>query len=151
MNKYEFIRELNAHLKGKVSEQEFADTISYYEDYIDSQIRMGKREEEVIAALGSPRLLAKSIITANNVDENFTGRSEANHYGDYGSDTETTYTTNKFYINGHAVPIWLVLAIVLFVVVLVLVLVFKALVFLAPVLLVIACACIIYKFLTGRL
>ena len=35
--------------------------LKYYNDYIDSEIRSGKREEEVISGLGNPRLIVKSI------------------------------------------------------------------------------------------
>lgn len=151
MNKYDFIRELNAHLKGKVTDRELSDTIAYYEDYIDTQIRKGSSEEEVIAQLGSPRLLAKTIVTAHGVNgaDSYTYDGGESRYENEGAGASSM--NDKVYVNGKGVPAWLVLLIIMLVLILVIVLVFKALIFLAPVLLVGAAAIIIYKFLTGKL
>lgn len=62
MNKYEFITNLQRHLTGKVSAEKLQELTAYYNDYIDSQIRKGRTEKEVLRELGDPRLLAKSII-----------------------------------------------------------------------------------------
>lgn len=61
MNKYEFITNLQRHLTGKVTPEKLQEITQYYKDYIDSEIRKGKSEEEVLEMLGDPRLLAKSI------------------------------------------------------------------------------------------
>ena len=61
MNKYEFITGLQRHLTGKVSVEKLQELTAYYNDYIDSQIRKGRTEEEVLKELGDPRLLAKTI------------------------------------------------------------------------------------------
>lgn len=61
MDKYEFITNLQRHLTGKVSAAKLKELTDYYNDYIDSQIRKGRTEEEVLKELGDPRLLAKSI------------------------------------------------------------------------------------------
>ena len=42
--------------------------IRYYSDYIDSQIRMGVAEEEVMASLGEPRWIAKTILGMEEVE-----------------------------------------------------------------------------------
>lgn len=65
MGKQEFIDRLRMSLSGKVSSRLVEENISYYEEYINTQMRMGTSEEQVLAALGDPRLIAKSIITAN--------------------------------------------------------------------------------------
>lgn len=62
MNKYEFITNLQRHLTGKVSSEKLQELTAYYNDYIDSQIRKGRTEEEVLKELGDPRLLAKTIV-----------------------------------------------------------------------------------------
>lgn len=61
MNKYEFVTNLQRHLTGKVTPEKLREITQYYNDYIDSEIRKGKSEEEVLEMLGDPRLLAKSI------------------------------------------------------------------------------------------
>ncbi len=68
MTKFDFIENLKRALTGKINPSELADTILYYEDYIDGEIRKGEREEEVLARLGDPRLLAKSIMAANHTE-----------------------------------------------------------------------------------
>lgn len=65
MSKQEFIERLRMALSGKVSARLVEENVSYYEDYINSQVRMGNSEEKVLSSLGDPRLIAKSIITAN--------------------------------------------------------------------------------------
>ncbi len=72
MDKYEFITNLQRHLTGKISVQKLQEISAYYSNYIDTEIRKGKSEEEVLEALGDPRLLAKTIAEAegNNSGEN---------------------------------------------------------------------------------
>ena len=60
MNKKEFIDGLRRSLSS-INDYSFVnDTISYYENYIDSQMRMGKSEQEVMEELGDPRLIASA-------------------------------------------------------------------------------------------
>lgn len=68
MDKYEFITNLQRHLTGKVSAQKLQEITAYYSDYIDSEIRKGKSEEEVLSKLGDPRLLAKTIVETEGND-----------------------------------------------------------------------------------
>lgn len=68
MTKFDFIENLKMALTGKINPSELADTIQYYEDYIDGEIRKGESEKRVLEKLGDPRLLAKSIIAANHVE-----------------------------------------------------------------------------------
>ena len=52
-------------LNGSVSARVVEENLNYYEKYINSQVRMGYSEEEVLNSLGDPRFIAKSIISAN--------------------------------------------------------------------------------------
>lgn len=65
MSKTEFIEKLQRALAGGLNSSQVADNVRYYQEYIDSEMRKGRKEEEVLAQLGDPRLLAKSIIEAN--------------------------------------------------------------------------------------
>ena len=65
MNKEEFITKLQYALAGGMSGSQVAEHVRYYREYIDSEIHRGRTEEEVLAQLGEPRLLARSIIDAN--------------------------------------------------------------------------------------
>jgi len=70
MNKTEYIKTIEKALVGHVGSLELHDTVTYYRDYIDMEIRKGRTEEEVLEQLGNPRLLAKSIIAAQQQKEN---------------------------------------------------------------------------------
>lgn len=69
MDRYEFISILRMALTGKVPATTVEDNVQYYEEYIEIQLRQGKSEEEILAALGDPRLLARTIIEANKFAE----------------------------------------------------------------------------------
>ena len=69
MNRVEFIRQLRIALSGSVNYNIVEENVRYYEDYIDMEIRKGKSEGQVLAELGSPRLIAKTIIETNKTAE----------------------------------------------------------------------------------
>ncbi|MCR4690439.1 MAG: DUF1700 domain-containing protein [Lachnospiraceae bacterium] len=64
MNKTEYVDCISRSLSGRVSPAVQQETISYYKEYIDSQIVKGDPEELVLANLGDPALLAKSVIAS---------------------------------------------------------------------------------------
>lgn len=78
MNRTEFIEVLRSQLAGQMHEGRAAAHVRYYEDYIQSQVRGGRTEEDVLAELGDPRLIAKTLIDTN-VDDG------VENYGDYQS------------------------------------------------------------------
>ena len=92
MRKEEFIRELVLELKHNVSEQVILEQQRFYEEYILTEVRGGKTEEEVIASLSEPRLLAKSIIDAAEAGGDYVARSTPFRYAEseinYASDEE---------------------------------------------------------------
>ncbi len=57
-----FLKELRIALQGQVSQARVNEHLRYYENYIMEESRKGRTEEEVIRALGNPRLIAKTII-----------------------------------------------------------------------------------------
>lgn len=115
MNRYEFIEKLRAALSGKATQSAINENIRYYEEYLDTEIRKGKREEDVIKELGDPRLLAKTIVAANKQGGQSGNYQEIYHDTvDYGNGTENKNT--RVHINGkeYAVPKWgIILALVL--------------------------------------
>ena len=79
MNKQEFIESLRRNLSS-INDYNFVnDTVSYYENYIESEIRMGKSQEEVMQQLGDPRLIAKSIKATRVSEES----QQQNGYQEY--------------------------------------------------------------------
>ena len=65
MRKTEFLQELREALDGEVSVSVIQSNISYYDQYISQEAAKGRREEEVIEEIGSPRLIAKTIIDSS--------------------------------------------------------------------------------------
>lgn len=68
MRKQEFLDELKQTLSGEVPAEIMMDTYRYYANYIDEEIQNGKEEETVLAELGKPSLIARSVIAAQTGD-----------------------------------------------------------------------------------
>ena len=73
MNKQEFVDRLRMALNGRVSPGLVMDNVNYYQDYINTEIRKGRTEEEVLESLGDPRLIARTIIQTNGFRIVFSG------------------------------------------------------------------------------
>lgn len=65
MGKQDFLEKLRIALNGRVNPSAVAEHIRYYEDYINTEVRKGKTEEEVLDMLGDPRLIARTIAETN--------------------------------------------------------------------------------------
>ena len=68
MTKQEFLDGLRRSLSGGMESAEVNEHIRYYTEYIDSQIRMGVTESEVMRSLGEPRLIAKTLLGMEEVE-----------------------------------------------------------------------------------
>ena len=62
MRKAEFIETLEKRLEGEVSDREIESSVRYYDKYFEEAKRNGQSEEEIAQELGSPLLIAKTII-----------------------------------------------------------------------------------------
>ena len=148
MSKQEFIEGLRRSLSS-INDYTFVnDTVSYYENYIESQIRMGKTETEVMETLGDPRLIAKSI-KATHVsveDEN-----EQNFSQDAYTENQH-FPRTQFSFNGKNIqlPSWLVKTISVIILFVVLFLVFTVLRWLSPFIFMGLVAYFIYKTFFGK-
>ena len=78
MDRKEFLDILREQLAGNMQEGKAAAHIRYYEDYIQSQVRGGRPESEVLEELGDPRLIAKTLIDTDD-------GSTQEDYGEYSS------------------------------------------------------------------
>lgn len=63
-----FLKELEEGLRGEVADSVVRDTLSYYRNYFAEQRAKGVTEQEVVASLGSGRIIARSVIDANRND-----------------------------------------------------------------------------------
>lgn len=132
MGKQEFLDKLRLALNGRVGTEVVSDTLTYYEDYINTEVRKGRSEEEVMASLGDPRLIARTIIETK-------GGETPEAAQEYGSDGEAEP-------HRLAVPGWVLLVVTLVVVVIVVSVVFKILAALLPFILVILAVSFLVKF-----
>lgn len=158
MTKQQFLDGLYSALNGKIDESLIKENIAYYRDYIDSQVRMGRTEEEVVRQLGDPRLIAKSIAEANkhagvegngkteyqNAD---TGYAKGGYYG--GSYAQGQYGHNTGHGNRqkiHRIPGWLIALITGIVIFLIVKLIFSVFSFLMPLILPVLLIALIVRF-----
>lgn len=130
MDKIEFLNRLRAALTGRVDATVLAENLAYYEDYINSQMRMGRTEEEVLQSLGDPRLIAKTIIETNEPDGSAVQEGKNNYRED-----DDRNTAGRYVIRHSRLPVGAWLVIVIVVLIVILVVLFSLLSFLVPFLL----------------
>ena len=135
INKQQFLDKLRVALSGRVSASLVEENVTYYEEYINTQIRLGRAENMVLSGLGDPRLIAKSIITANN------GDIKVENYSYTGAGKEYTYNTrNNYYTEvGETkrpkivrVPAWVWLLVLVLIMVFIVSAIFSLISFLLP-------------------
>ena len=92
MNKNEFLQVLKGELTNSVSGEVIEEQLRFYSDYINTEIAKGRREEEVVAELSAPNLLARSIIEAAEAGGDRVARTTPFRYEEkdinYASDEE---------------------------------------------------------------
>ena len=98
MTRYEFINGLKAALENELNSNKVLENVNYYNDYIDSEIRNGRNETDVIADLGDPWAIAKTII-----DSEGTGSANYEEYS-YVSPEQNSY--NRSSSNGPKVHVF---------------------------------------------
>lgn len=131
MNKQEFVDRLRVALTGRIPAPQVEENVNYYMDYINTEIRKGRSEEEVLQALGDPRLIARTIIqTCGTADTGYRGEN---------------YDSRQTGRGVFRIPGWLLAIIVFLAVLLVVSLVFSVVSALAPFLIVMAAVIFLVK------
>ena len=95
MDRKEFLDILRGQFAGNMQEGKAAAHVRYYEDYIQSQVRGGRSEQEVLQELGDPHLIAKTLIDTDDgsTQEDY---GEYSSYGSsYGNETEFPHQQEK--------------------------------------------------------
>lgn len=137
MDKREFIDRLRRALAGNLSANLVEENVKYYEDYINSQIRLGFAETDVIETLGEPRFLAKSIIMANshNVINNKAHQNNTVYTQDMAENEQ--YSNELRMVRMPKWVAWLVFGLIIFTIVVVITTIIKVLIpIVVPVLLI---------------
>lgn len=141
MSKQEFLDGLRRSLASGMESQEINEHINYYSQYIDSQIRMGNSEEEVMTSLGEPRLIAKTLLGMEGVE------TVTEEYVEDESAQDANY--RYFNINGKTlkIPGWLFTILVCVVSFCVLTFVFALMTRLLPYFFMIMFGIMVYRFI----
>lgn len=84
MDRTEFLETLGAQLSGQMQDSKASAHVRYYRDYIDEQIRKGRTEDEVLAELGDPRLIAKTLLDTDSEANHGVYESSRNYGGEQG-------------------------------------------------------------------
>ena len=150
MEKTEFIERLQRALAAGISSSQVAENVRYYQDYIDSEIRKGRSEKEVMDSLGDPRLLAKSIIEANKHAGVSYGSNQ--EYDDEVADDPQEWEAGRNMPKSRSIvlPGWLVMLIVTVIVLLIIGVVTYTLFYFAPVIIGVLVVVLIVKAFQGR-
>ena len=152
MNKQEFLSRLRAALNGRIPAPQVEDTVNYYMDYINVEVRKGRSEEEVLKSLGDPRLIARTIIQTNGSadqiydapggDYRESGYREEAYGGTWQQGGFDGYQNSR---RSFRIPGWLLAIIVILVIILVIGIIFSVLSFLAPLIIVMAAVIFLVK------
>lgn len=169
MDRQEFIEKLRMALSGRLPSAAVADNVNYYEDYINVEIRKGRMEEDVLASLGDPRLIAKTIIQTNggaganlhqSAQYGSTGPEGGSAYGSFGGACDNSYSADNGYnaysspnVDGRGeglphifrIPGWLATLLVIIIILFLVCIVFSVLSFLVPLIIVMAAVMLIVK------
>ena len=132
MTKQDFLEKLQFALSGRLNASAVAEHVRYYEDYINTEIRKGKTAEEVLGALGDPRLIARTI-AETNASQSAGRRSAYEEEAQGHSGYKPQGGRHKISLSG--IPAWVWLILVLLVAALVIGAVFSVLSMVLPVLL----------------
>lgn len=77
MNKREFFQQLSKGLS-KLPHMEKLEILQDYEEYFEFGMRDGKSEQEIIAALGSPKQLSKELLATYHINRATSSSSPSN-------------------------------------------------------------------------
>ncbi|QHQ59916.1 DUF1700 domain-containing protein [Anaerocolumna sedimenticola] len=96
MTKSEFIDGLRTALTGELPDSEITSNIRFYEDYIKSK-SIGTSEEVILAQLGDPRLIAKTIIETYQISHGplYSGSKHEKAYQDAQTTDGSSYQDYK--------------------------------------------------------
>ncbi|MDO4308110.1 MAG: DUF1700 domain-containing protein [Eubacteriales bacterium] len=87
MTKTEFLETLRIQLSGQIQAGKAEAHVRYYRDYIEEQTGRGRSEEEVLAELGDPRLIAKTLLDTDPESGQGIYESSGSGYGSQGYDS----------------------------------------------------------------
>lgn len=91
MTQREFLNILRKALNGQVPPHVVTENLNYYDTYIYEEIQKGRLERDVMEELGDPRLLARTIIDAEESSRTGRRRQTSGYSEVYEDDGERYY------------------------------------------------------------
>ena len=86
MDRREFVDILQNQLVGQMHEGKIAAHLRYYEDYIQSQVMRGRSEQDVLAELGDPRLIARTLLDTDTDSGNISYEEYSTEHSGFSGD-----------------------------------------------------------------
>jgi Flp pilus assembly protein TadB len=115
MTKQEFLDILKRSLEGEINPIEVRSNIEFYDNFIESELRSGKRIDDIMNQLGDPRLIARTIIETSKISKSATDTSQKYYddtYNNYKNDSNDSFDSGRknkgfqmHYSMGDKVPI----------------------------------------------
>lgn len=149
MDKATFMEKLQRSLAGGLNSVQVADNMRYYQDYIESEIRKGRSEADVLGQLGDPRLLAKSIIEANKHSGESYGSNR--EYDEEVTENDSSGKKARTFNYDFRMPGWLIMLIATVLVLIVIGFVLKLISVFLPVIIVVLAAILVVKLIQNFL
>jgi len=149
MTKQEFLGKLRISLNGKVAANQVEEHIRYYEDYISVEMRKGRSEEDVMASLGDPRLISRTIIETSTKSRSAEYESTDSAYQNADNECRE-YEQDTQVRNLSRVPGWVWIILIILLVIIVLSAIFSVVTALMPVLLPILLVVLLFKMFRDR-
>jgi len=120
MTKQEFIDRLRSALNGKISPNQVMENVNFYEDYINTEMRKGRTEADILQTLGDPRLIARTIVetygnnnepeAGNDAYQNAGYRNAEYRYGENAQQHDDVPVVKKIRLPGW---VWAIIVIVI--------------------------------------
>lgn len=146
MGRTEFIEILQRTLAANMGSSLVNSNVRYYQEYIDTEIRQGRSEGEVLASLGDPRLLAKTIIEAGKHE----GQSLRPDYDEVYEEGTEDSGGREYGGKVYRMPGWMIIAMIVIIFVVVIGIVGSILSMLLPIIIPALCVVFIIRLFQRR-
>ncbi len=149
MNKYEFLEGLKAALADTNNPVLIKENVDFYKNYIEDELKKSRDEEDILAELGEPRLIARSIKEAAGIDDEFLYEDVHKGKSFWGDSENNGESAPKGFVFSGKSVIWIMLALILIFIIIV-VIVGSIIYLLAPFLLVVIAVFWVLRIFSGR-
>jgi len=151
MSRSEFMDTLHRALAGNLTSSTVNENMSYYEEYFDTKLRSGRSEEEIIASLGDPRLLAKTITQASKSQaRSYSGQEYEEIYEDGSQENGQNSGREGGRPRIYRMPGWLLLVLVVLLALAAISIISSVVSMLLPIIIPFVCVAVIIRMLRKR-